>query len=80
MRPRQHGEQHDVGRVVELVEAGAGPVVEPPPAGAAAEPAVAELRAVSPLGYRARSRVRTAHSRISPVLGGLTHEYMLDAA
>ena len=47
-QPPQHGEQHDVGREVELVEAGSGPLVEPPPAGAAAEPAVAELRAMSP--------------------------------
>ena len=31
-QPPQDGEQHDVGRVVELVEAGAGPLVEPPPA------------------------------------------------
>ena len=63
-QPPQHGEQHDVGRIVELVEAGAGPLVEPPPAGAAAEPAVAELRAVSPLGCRARSTVRTGHGRL----------------
>ena len=63
-QPPEHGEQHDLGRVVELVEAGAGPLVEPPPAGATAEPAVAELRAVSPLGYRARSTVRTGHGQL----------------
>ena len=63
-QPPQHREQHDIGRVLEFVKAGAGPLVEPPPAGAAAEPAVAEFRAVSPLGCRARSTVRTGHGRL----------------
>ena len=71
-QPPQHGEQHDVGRVVELVEAGAGPLVESPPAGAAAEPAVAKLRAVSPLGCRARSTVRTGHGRLGCRVGART--------
>ena len=63
-QPPEHREQHDVCRVVELAEVGAGSLVEPPPAGAAAEPAVAELSAVSPWGYRARSTVRTGHGQL----------------
>ncbi len=63
-QPPQHDEQHDVGRVLQIVEAGAGPLVEPPSAGAAAEPAVAELRALSPAGGRGGSTVRTVHWRL----------------
>ena len=38
----QHGEQHDVGGVLEIVERGAGPLVEDSAAGAARGRAVAE--------------------------------------
>ncbi len=37
-----HGEPHDVGRVLAIVERGAGPLVEAPQAGLAAEPRGAE--------------------------------------
>jgi len=38
----QHGEQHDVGGVLQLIERGAGPLVEDSVAGAASGSAVAE--------------------------------------
>ena len=38
----EHGEQHDVRWVLQIVEGRAGPLVEAPPAGLAAEPPVAE--------------------------------------
>ena len=44
-----HGEPHDGGRVLEIGERGAGPLVEPPPTGPAAEPPGAERGAPLPL-------------------------------
>ena len=59
----EHGEQHDVRWVLQIVEAGAGPLVEPPPAGAAAEPPVAERgAALAPRRCRGCT-VWTSHQR-----------------
>ncbi len=46
--PPEHREQHDVGRMLELVERRAGALVEDAPAGAASERPVAERRASPP--------------------------------
>ena len=40
--PPQHREEHDVRRVLEIVEGCAGSLLKAPPAGPAAEPPVAE--------------------------------------
>ena len=60
-QPPQHGEQHDVGRVLELVEAGAGPLVESAPTRAAVESPVAQCRAAGPSRRCGRLAVRTRH-------------------
>ena len=49
-----HGEQHDVRWVLLIVEGRAGPLVEAPPAGLAAEPPVAERGAAVGRQYSIR--------------------------
>ena len=59
----EHGEQHDVDRVLEIVERGAGPLVEAPPAGLAAEPPGAERGAALAPRRRRGCTVWTSHQR-----------------
>ena len=54
----QHGEEHEVRRVLAIVEGRAGPLVEAPSACPAAQPEVAERGAGLALGRRGRAAVR----------------------
>ena len=58
-----HGEPHDVGRVLAIVEGRAGPLVEPPPTGPAAEPPGAERGAPLPLRRGRGCTVWTSQQR-----------------
>ena len=59
----EYGEQHDVRWVLQIVEGRAGPLVEPPPAGLAAEPPVAERGAALAPRRRRGCTVWTSHQR-----------------
>ena len=63
----EHGEQHDVGRVLEIVERGAGPLVEPPPTVAAPAPrwSVPGVRPRRPQRAAPRCAASLASSRTS---------------
>ena len=58
-----HGEQHDVGRVLAIVERGAGPLVEATSAGLAAEPPGAERGAALAPRRRRGCTVWTSQQR-----------------
>ena len=59
----EHGEQHAVRWVLQIVAGGAGPLVEPPPTGPAAEPPGAERGAPLPLRRGRGCTVGTSQQR-----------------
>ena len=61
----QYGEQHDVGRALELVEGRAGALVESAPAGGTPEPSVSQRRPLPSRVHSVRSAVRTVHGSSS---------------
>ena len=61
--PPEHREEHDVRRVLEIVEGRAGPFIEAPPAGPAAEPLVAERGAARAPGRGRGCTVWTSPQR-----------------
>ena len=70
----EHGEQHDVRRVLQVMKQCARPFVEAPSAGPAAKPSGAQRCWALPFGRGRRFTVRTGHEQL-PVLPQTRRRY-----